>query len=192
MNSTADVTTTLTDQEMAGLVTIFATFGIFLAIICLVLYIIDAIARFRYLKVRAYKSAWMAFIPLLNIYACVDATYGSADKINIFGVSCPAMVVKLYPIILSVITGITSRISAISSIGSTITFIISIIFGVIVYKDMLERIGQEISIGFSVLCNIISIVGSIKLLSATKGLQDGQYDYNTDLRVLHSQSGTNN
>ena len=59
------------------------------------------------------------------------------------------------------------------------------------FCKILERIGTEISLAFSVLANIIPIVGSIKLLTSCKGLMDGQYDYKTDLRTLQSQSGIN-
>lgn len=179
----------LSDQEATLLVGLLATFGLVFLIIALVLYIIDAIAKFKYLKIRNYPSAWMAFIPILNIYATVDATYGKVDTIKIFGVELPSMCIKLYPIALSVVTGIASRIPSAGNVISSVVGIIGLIITVIVYRDVLARLGKDISIGFSVLANIISIISSIYLIMACKGIAPGEYDYLTDTRPLPSQEG---
>ncbi|MCR5402301.1 MAG: hypothetical protein K6E91_00565 [Butyrivibrio sp.] len=186
-----NVSGNLTDEEALGLFAVLGSMLVVLIIIGLIFYIVDAIARVKYLRIRGYKASWMAFIPILNIYASVDATYGNVEKINLYGVSLPAIVVKLYPLIFSVITAIVTRIPAISSIGTTIVYICEVIIGIMILKDMLERIGTDISIAFSVLANVIPIIGSIKLLTSCKGLKDCQFDYTTDLRVLQSQSGIN-
>lgn len=185
------VSGTLTDEQALGLFAVLGSMLVVLAIIGFIFYIVDAIARMKYLRIRGYKGVWMAFIPILNIYACVDATYGNVEKINLYGVSLPAMCVKLYPVIVAVLAGIVSRIPAISGVGSTILYIIQIVIGVMVLMDMMERIDHNVSIAFSVIANLIPIVASIKLLVACKGLKDGQYDYTSDLRVLKSQSGIN-
>jgi hypothetical protein len=160
-----------------------------LLIIGFVFYLVDAIARFKYLKIRGYTSAWMAFIPLLNVYSCVDATYGNVDKIKIFGIELPAIVVKLYPVIVSVLTGIISNIPKVGGL-STIVWIIQIAFGVAVFIDMQERLGKEVSTGFAIVANIIAIIAPIKLLMSCSGIGIGAFDYSTDQRVLKSQAGT--
>ena len=155
-------------------------------IIVLVLYLVDAIARFKYLKIRGYVNAWMAFIPILNVYACVDATYGNVEKISVFGISLPAMIVKLYPLIISVLAGIISRIPNVGGISSALS-IVSLAVGIAVFIDMQERLQQEVSLGFAILANIIAVIAPIKLLISCKGLNPGAFDYTTDQRVLKSQ-----
>ncbi len=157
-------------------------------IIGLILYLIDAIGIYKYLKARNYANAWFAFIPFLNTYAKVEATYGNVDKIKAFGIALPAIVVKLYPLILVVFSAITSQISAIASICSLITTVLTVACGTVVFKDVMERIERPVSTGFAVFANIISIVGSIKLLADASSLNPGQYDYTTDTRVLASQA----
>ena len=186
-----NISGTLTDEEALGLFAVMGSMLVVLIIIGFIFYIVDAIARVKYLRVRGYKASWMAFIPILNIYACIVATYGNVEKINLYGVSLPAICVKLYPVIFIVIGAIVTQIPAISGICSTIIYICEVIIGVMILRDMFERIGTEISLAFSILANIIPIVGSIKLITSCKGLMDGQYDYKTDLRTLQSQSGIN-
>ena len=65
-------------------VVLAAMTGVFivLSIIALALYLISAFARYKYLKIRSYENAWMAFIPIVNIWAIVEATYGRKEKIQ--------------------------------------------------------------------------------------------------------------
>jgi hypothetical protein len=156
-------------------------------IICLIVYLVDAIGRYKYLKARNYANAWFAFIPFLNIYGTVEATYGNVEKIRVLGVELPAIVVKLYPVILAVVGAITSRIDAISGICGFIISVLTVICGVVVFKDVMERIECPVSTGFAIFANIVTIVGSIKLLADASKLQPGQFDYTTDTRILASQ-----
>ncbi len=181
---------TLTDQEAGALLAVMGSFFLVILIIGFIFYLVDAIARFKYLRIRNYSKAWLAFIPIFGIYATVEATYGKVDKIRVFGVDCPANVIKLYPIAISAITGIASRIQSISTPVSTICGIISIALGVVVLRDTLARLDKNVSVGFCVLANIIGIIGSITLLGACKPFAPGQLDYMTDTRVLPSQEGT--
>ena len=41
-------------------------FIVVLLLISLALYLVDAFARYKYLKVRKYQNAWMGFIPFAN------------------------------------------------------------------------------------------------------------------------------
>lgn len=177
------------DQETALVMGIFATFGLALLVIALVFYIVDVIARFKYLKVRNYPNAWMAIIPILNVYATIEATYGKVDKIKLFGIELPSMCVKLFPIIISVVTSIASRIPTAGNFISSACAILGAAVSIVIYRDVIARLGKEISIGFSVIANIISIIGSIYLISACKGIAPGEYDYMTDTRPLPSQEG---
>ncbi|MBE5824218.1 MAG: hypothetical protein E7305_05905 [Butyrivibrio sp.] len=180
----------MSDTEMmAALLGVGAAAIVVALIICLVVYLVDAIGIYKYLKARNYSNAWFGFIPFLNTFGKVDATYGNVDKIKVFGVALPAIVVKLYPVILVVFSAITSRISAIASICSLIVTVLTVAVGTVVFKDVMERIEKPVSTGFAVFANIITIVGSIKLLADASKVAPGQYDYTTDTRVLASQAG---
>ena len=176
------------NTELMALLGIGAAVIVVVLAVCLVVYLIDAIGRFKYLKARNYTNAWFAFIPYLNVYGTVEATYGNVEKIKVLGIELPAIVVKLYPLILTAFSVVTTNIEFLSGIGSLIVTVVTVAVGVVVFKDVMERIEQPVSTGFAVLANIITIVGSIKLLVDASKLQDGQYDYTTDTRALASQA----
>ena len=172
---------------MDDLMVVLGSFFMMFAVIFIALYLLDAIATFKYLKVRGYENAWMAFIPIVNTYASVDATYGNVDTIKVLGIQLPAIVVKLYPLIFSVLSGVCSRIPTVGSALATIISVATIVLAVVVFIDMMERINTEVTVGFAVLANIIAIIAPIKILMSCSGLQPGQFDYKTDMRVLKSQ-----
>ena len=82
------------DWSMDGY--LMALSGVFVVagIVSLALYFVAAFARYRYLRIRSYENAWMAFIPIANIWALVEATYGRRERINIYGWDAPALVLK--------------------------------------------------------------------------------------------------
>ncbi len=178
------------DEETSLVLGLLATFGAVFAVIGLIFYLFDAIARFKYLKVRGYASAWLGFIPIANVYATVEATYGRAEQISVYGLKLPSILVKLFPLILGGISAVLSAIPFINSIAGLVTIVIQVAVMVMIYKDMMYRIDQEVSTGFAVLASIITIVGSIKMISACSGLGDGEYDYARDSRDLSSQDGS--
>ena len=96
----------------------------------------------------------------------------------------PAIIVKLYPLILAVIGGITAQIDPISGICGTIISVATVLVGIVVFKDVMERIERPVSTGFAVFAVIITIVSSIKLLIDAGSCQPNQFDYKTDTRVL--------
>ncbi len=174
-------------MEMEQLLGFMVSFLLVFAIIGLILYLVDAIATFKYLKVRGYANAWMAFIPFCNTYATVEATYGNVEKIKLFGIELPAIVVKLYPVILAAVSGVATYIPKISGALTTIVSVLTIAVGVAIFIDVMERLSDEVSVGFAILANIITIIVPIKILTTCNKLQPGQFDYHTDMRVLKSQ-----
>ena len=48
----------------------------------LVFYLIGAMARYKYLRIRSYQGAWLAFIPYDSNWAVVEATYGPKLNVN--------------------------------------------------------------------------------------------------------------
>ncbi len=177
-------------QETGMIADLIATFGAVFAVISLIVYILDAIGTFRYLKVRGYANAWLGFIPIVNIYATVDATYGNVDKISLYGLQLPAIIVKLYPLILGGLSAVFMNIPFIQGIAGIVIFVAQTAIMVMVLKDMMYRIGQEISTGFAILAVVITVIGAIKIISACKGLRDGEYDYTMDSGTLDSQDGS--
>ena len=87
------------DRYFDGILAAMAGMIVFASIVSLVLYFIAAFARYKYLRIRSYENAWMAFVPIVNIWAIVEATYGKKERINIYGWDAPAVVLKLWPIV---------------------------------------------------------------------------------------------
>ena len=177
----------MSDGELFAFMGAFAIVGVIAFIIVVAIYLVDAIGRFKYLKARNYQNAWFAFIPFLSNYGVVEATYGKVEKVKIWGVELPIIVVELYPLIIAVLSGITSRINYIGGVCGTVLSVVSILISIAVFKDIMERIERPVTTGFAVLANIIAIVGAIKLLIDASSTTPGQYDYTTDTRVLQSQ-----
>ncbi len=179
------------DSDLSRVIGVLAAFGLVITVVVLAFYLIDAIARFKYLKVRGYANSWMAFIPIANTYSTVEATYGNPEKISLYGLLLPSVLVKLYPLVISVAAGVFAYIPYVGSIASTLISVITIAIGVQIFRDMMLRLDKETSIGLAVVANIIPLVLPIMLMVACKGMADGQYDYAADTRELPSQTDTN-
>lgn len=179
------------DSDFTALMAVLGAFIGVLVILVIIFYLVDAIARFKYLKVRNYANSWMAFIPIANIYSTVEATYGNADKISLYGLILPSVLLKLYGLILGAAAGILSNIPYVGSIAGTVISVASIAIGVQIFRDMMFRLDNDSSVALAIVANIIPIVGAVVILSACKNKTDGQYDYATDTRELPSQTDTN-
>lgn len=168
----------------------FAMIGMVLGIIASIVYLINAFAQYRYLRIRNYEHPWMAFIPIADCYALVEATYGKVDEINVLGLGLrlPAVIVKLYPLVCTFATVVLSAIPFIGSAGATIVFVAQVALGVMILQDVMLRLNREISTGFAVFARIIAIVSPFIILSGCSGLANGQYDYQRDDRILASQT----
>ncbi|WP_022764174.1 hypothetical protein [Butyrivibrio sp. XPD2006] len=169
---------------------VLAALGGFLMVLFLILialYLVDAIARYKYLKVRNYPNPWMGFIPIANVYACVEATYGPVNYINLYGWRAPAVLLKLWGIVTYVLTVVCNQIPYVGGFLSLVVTIINIAVLVQIFRDMMERLDDPQTVGFAVLANIISIIASIKLLTTAGNRAPGSQDWQTDPRVLESQ-----
>ena len=173
-------------EEMA----VLATLGGLLIVVFLILialYLVDAIARYKYLKVRSYQNPWMGFIPIANIYACVEATYGPVNYINLYGWRAPSTLIKLWGIVTYVLSIVCNQIPYIGGVLSLLVTIINIAVLVQIFRDMMERLDDPQTLGFAVLANIISIIASIKLLATAGSRVPGSQNWQADPRVLESQ-----
>ncbi len=121
----------------------FAVMGIafvVMGIIMLILYLVGAISSFKYLQVRRYENSWMAFIPIVNIWALVEATYGKDEKIVIYGWQAPALVLKLWPIVTYILAMVINVVPVVGSGLSILLTILDVAILLMIYKDMMERL----------------------------------------------------
>ena len=177
-------------MDMDGFLT--AMIGVFAvaAVIAFIFYVVGAIASFKYLKVRSYENSWMAFIPIVNIWALVEATYGTDETVNIYGWDAPSIVLKLWSIVMSVLAMVISMVPAFGSALSTLLTILNVAVLLMIYKDMMERL-ESPQDGFgAVIAVIIHIIADIKVIGAAGRFQPGQQDWRNDNRVLTSQTVT--
>ena len=168
-----------------------AAMGIVLAIvavIAIIFYVVGAIASFKYLKVRSYENSWMAFIPIVNIWALVEATYGTDETINIYGWDAPAIVLKLWSIVTYALALIINMLPIVGSALSMLLTILNVAVLLMIYKDMMERL-ESSDDGFgAIVAVIIHIIADIKIIGAAGRFQPGQQNWREDNRVLHSQT----
>ncbi len=158
------------------------------SLIGLILYLIASIARYRYLKIRSYENAWLAFIPIANIWAVVEATYGNREKINIYGWEAPAIVLKLWPIVTYVLALVINVIPLIGSVLSILLYILDIAVLAMIFKDIMEQLDKPQETVTAVIVVIFRVIADILILSAASRFQNGEQDYRTDNRILGSQA----
>jgi nitrate reductase gamma subunit len=173
-------------------VVLAAMAGVFvvLSVIALALFLIGCIARYKYLKIRSYENAWLAFIPIANIWAIVEATYGSREKINIYGWDAPAIVLKLWPIVSYALALVINIIPMIGSILSMLLYVLNIAVMVMIFRDVMEQMDKPQEMVTGVIAVIFRIVAHIMMISASSRFQPGQQDWKTDNRELNSQTVT--
>ena len=158
------------------------------AIIGIALYLVASFARYRYLRIRSYERAWMAFIPIANIWALAEATYGRKERINIYGWDAPAIVLKLWPMAAYVLALVINVIPVIGGVLSILLTVLNIAVLVMIFKDMMEILEKPQENVVAVLAVVFHIVSDIMIISATGSFEPGQQDWQTESRVLGSQT----
>ena len=166
---------------MAGVFVVFT-------VVLLVFYLVASFARYKYLKVRSYENAWMAFIPFANIWAVVEATYGRRDKINIYGWDAPALVLKLWPIVTYVLALVINAVPLIGNILSLVLYVLNLAVMLMIYRDIMETLEKPQEMVVSVMVVIFNIVSYIMILVAANEFEAGSQNWETEYRVLGSQS----
>ena len=175
-------------EDLEALVAFGVVFSLFAFVIMVVLYILGAIARFKYLRVRGYENSWLAFIPVINVYGLVEATYGKGEKIRIYGWDAPAIVLKIWPIINFILSFFLSPIPYIGGVIGLVLTILNIMFLVLIFRDSMERLNKQVSSGLAVLAILITLVQNIMLLCEASKYEAGSLNYIYDNRILISQS----
>ncbi len=177
-------------DDMSVIIAAMAGVFIVVMLIVLALYLIGAIARYRYLKIRSYENAWMAFIPIANIWAIVEATYGRREKVNIYGWDAPIIVLKLWPIVSYALAIIINVIPVLGSVLSLILYVLNIAVMAMIFRDMMEVLDRPQEMVTAVIAVIFHIVSDIMILGATGKFRAGEQDWATDVRELGSQTST--
>lgn len=180
-------------MDTNNITAIFAVLGTVIAIsavIVIIFYLVGAIASYKYLQVRSYENSWMAFIPIVNIWALVEATYGTDETINVYGWDAPAVVLKLWSVVTYILALMINVIPVIGNALSLLLSILNIAILLMIYKDMMERL-ENPQEGFgAVIAVIIHIIADIKVIGATGRFSPGQQNWHEDNRVLSSQTVT--
>lgn len=179
------------DWSMDGFLMAISGVFAFASVICLILYLVASYARYRYLKVRSYEKAWMAFIPIANIWALVEATYGNRERVIIYGWDAPAIVLKLWPMVTYVLALIINMIPPIGNILSILLYVLNVAVLVMIFKDMMENLEKPQDNVIAVVAVIFHIVSDIMIISASGSFDPGQQNWQTDSRVLGSQTVMN-
>ena len=145
------------------------------------------ISRYKYLKVRGYEYCWLAFVPLANIWATVEATYGKKDKINIYGWQAPSIILKLWGVAVALVVLTLGRIPVIGRLIILAVQVLNIAVIVQLYRDMMERLYSPQDVAESVIAVIVHFLSSIKVILASKKYNNSEIDYKNEERELRSQ-----
>ena len=175
------------DSEVFAFYTIIRGIMGLMAALILALYLLDAVSRYKYLKVRGYEKSILAFIPFANIWASVEATYGKGDKINIYGWKAPALILKLWGVVFYALTVAVSGIPVVGRLIGLALLVANVAVMAQLYADMMERLDEPQERLASVVAVIINFVASYKLIRAAGRFKAGQQSYRDDDRTLRSQ-----
>ena len=176
------------DMNMEEMIVAMAGVFVIASIIGIVLYLIGAIARYRYLRIRSYDNAWMAFIPIINVWAIVEATYGRRDTINIYGWDAPADVLKLWPIVTYALSLTINIVPYVGNALSLLLYILNMAVMVMIFKDMMEQLDRPKETVTAVIVVFFRVIADIMILIETVRFNPGEQNWQTDNRVLNSQT----
>ena len=157
------------------------------AVLGLMLYFMDAFSKYKYLKVRGYEKSFLAFVPFVNIWVTVDATYGKIEKINVFGWKAPAIIMKLWGVLFYALTVAVSGIPVVGRILGLLLLAMNVAVLSLIYSDMMERMDEPQEKGAAILAVIINFVASYKVIKAAGKFKDGEKNYREDVNNLRSQ-----
>ena len=172
------------DEYLMSMTGVFAK----ISVIGLALYLVASFARYKYLRIRSYENAWMAFIPIANIWALVEATYGKSDRINTYGWDAPAIVLKLWPMVTYVIAIVINVIPFIGNVLSLLLSVLNIAVLVMIFKDMMEHLEKPQETVMAVIAVIFRIVSDIMIISACGSFEPEEQNWQEDTRIPGSQT----
>lgn len=152
-----------------GLIAVFAAYWIFMAAICIALYLLSALGIKRVLEIYGYPKTWMAWIPLVQIWALADAAAEGEENwdIPLVNVKCPTIVFKLSWLIVLVL-------GYIPSIGGVLSIIAAVVLYGGIFQHVYSRVenrsmGQVATLAY--ISGIIQIIAWIKFLMYPKDVK---------------------
>lgn len=127
--------------------------AIFALIIAIAVYVVSSLAYMKAMKMCNYAHPVAAWIPFWRDYAIADTSCDGRDTVSLFGLPCPALLLKLYWLITLALSFVLSG----SSIGNLLVYIINAIFLAQIFITLFARFeGKE-----EPDCRVIGIVAGL-------------------------------
>ena len=138
-------------------------------VLSLAVYLLGAYAIFKIAKIRFIPNAWMAFIPVFNLYMVgqiIDSLKYNHYKINRYISDIP----MAYALpILSIATNFIYKLPLIGGLSSTLISIVLLVAEVVMYYFVFSLYGEpKKEIPFTVLSAIVPLAGPILVLYVLK------------------------
>lgn len=126
----------------------------------LMAWIVRSYARYKILKIYKYETPWLAWIPVLSMYALARVATEKKQGINVLGSWISSDVFALFPIL-------SSCISFIPIIGSIISFVVKLFCKARVYQQIFARCEDrpvEDYEAIGILASFFGIIATVKFL----------------------------
>lgn len=161
-------------SSMAGLGGIFAGAMILIVvmvIVCIAAYVVNAIGIYKFLKITQYDKCWMAWVPIVQIYAWIDTWDDGSGYYTFIGKRIPSGICKWAPLLVYVISFVP--------ILSAFSGIIGVIVRLLIYAPIMGSIFAELDnkdehdvIIKAVVCAIIPIIFSCLMFKYEKDFRE--------------------
>ena len=154
---------------VSGLLAIFGAIWIFLVAILIAVYLLSALGIKRVLEIYGYPRIWMAWIPLVQVWALAEAAAEGEDSWNLplVKVKCPTIVFQLCWLIVFLL-------GYIPGVGSILSIIAAIVLYGGIYQHVFSRVENKTMDQVAVLAYIsglIQLIAWIKFLTYPKDMR---------------------
>lgn len=143
--------------------------GILTSVLTLAVYLLGAYAIFKVAKIRFIPNAWLAFIPVFNLYMngqIIDSLKYNHYKINHYISDIPMAYVLP---ILSIATNVVTMLPLIGGFAVTLISLALLVAEIVMYYFIFSLYGEpERLILFTVLSAVIPLAGPILILYVLK------------------------
>lgn len=126
----------------------------------LLAWVIRSYARYKILKLYKYEMPWMAWIPILSVYALARVAVEKQSEIRVLGIAVPSDVFVLFPIL-------SSCISCVPIVGSIISFVAKLFCKGRVYQQIFARCEDkpvDDCEAIGILASFFGIIATVKFL----------------------------
>lgn len=127
--------------------------AIFALIIAIAIYVVSSLAYMKAMKMSGYAYPVAAWVPFWRDYAIADTACAGQDPVSLFGLSCPALLLKLYWLITLALSFVLNG----SSVGNILVYIVNALFLAQIFTTLFARFeGKE-----EADCRVIGIVSGL-------------------------------